>query len=195
MSSREQAPAAAELLAAFSQVMRRRRWRWYVFGGQAVLAYGRPRLTADVDVTVDLAESEPGDLVRELKRSSFDLRCELTDAFLAEARLLPFVHRKTGLPVDVVLVNSSLQAEFLERRKMIDAGGSRVPMISPEDLVATKILAGRRKDLEDARGVLLERGERLDLKRVRRVIEQLDAIRGGNKLRARLERLVRTLAR
>ena len=46
MSSREQAPAAAELLAAFGQVMRRRRWRWYVFGGQAVLAYGRPRLTA-----------------------------------------------------------------------------------------------------------------------------------------------------
>ena len=146
-----------------------------------------------MDVTVDLAQSEPGDLVRELKRSSFDLRFELTDAFLADARLLPFVHRKTGFPVDVVLVNSSLQAEFLERRRMIDAGGSRVPMISPEDLVATKILAGRRKDLEDARGVLLERAERLDLKRVRQVIDQLDAIRGGNKLRARLERLARAV--
>ncbi len=171
--------------------MRRRRWPWYVFGGQAVLAYGQPRLTADVDVTVDLGAAGPADLVSELKRSSFELRFELSDAFLAESQLLPFFHRPTGLPVDVVLANSRLQVEFLERRRMVDAGGSKVPMISPEDLVAMKILAGRRKDLEDARGVLLERAGSIDLELVRKVIDRLDAVRGGHKLKARLDRLAR----
>lgn len=43
-------PAALELLAALSPVLAR--WgRWYVFGAQAVIAYGVPRLSADVDVT------------------------------------------------------------------------------------------------------------------------------------------------
>ena len=46
-------PVALELLAALSRVISR--WgRWYVFGAQAVIAYGVPRLSADVDVTVRL---------------------------------------------------------------------------------------------------------------------------------------------
>ncbi|MBK5296612.1 MAG: hypothetical protein JJE40_05580 [Vicinamibacteria bacterium] len=46
-------PAAVDLLTALSRVMAR--WgRWYVFGAQAVIAYGVPRLSADVDVTVQL---------------------------------------------------------------------------------------------------------------------------------------------
>jgi hypothetical protein len=38
---------------------------------------------------------------------------------------------------------------------MVDIGGIRVPVIAPEDLVVTKLLAGRSKNLEDARTVLL----------------------------------------
>jgi len=46
-------PAALELLAAVAPVLAR--WgRWYVFGAQAVVAYGVPRLSADVDVTLAL---------------------------------------------------------------------------------------------------------------------------------------------
>jgi hypothetical protein len=44
-------PAAIELLAALSGVLEH--WgEWYVFGAQAVIAYGVPRLSADVDVTL-----------------------------------------------------------------------------------------------------------------------------------------------
>jgi len=43
-------PAAVELLAALASTLER--WgRWYVFGAQAVIAHGVPRLSADVDVT------------------------------------------------------------------------------------------------------------------------------------------------
>ena len=46
-------PAAVELLAALAPVAER--WgRWCVFGAQAVVAYGVPRLSADVDVTLAL---------------------------------------------------------------------------------------------------------------------------------------------
>ena len=50
-------PAALELLNALAPVLSR--WgRWYVFGAQAVIAYGVPRLSADVDVTVALAPDD-----------------------------------------------------------------------------------------------------------------------------------------
>jgi hypothetical protein len=51
-------PAAFELLADLSKVLAD--WgRWYVFDAQAVIAYGVPRLSADVDVTVRLSPEDP----------------------------------------------------------------------------------------------------------------------------------------
>ena len=38
---------STELLRDLDQALSGRSLRWYVFGAQAVLAYGRPRLTAD----------------------------------------------------------------------------------------------------------------------------------------------------
>ncbi|XYI04185.1 nucleotidyl transferase AbiEii/AbiGii toxin family protein [Sorangium sp. So ce1128] len=170
--------------------MRRRRLRWYVFGAQAAVAYGRPRMTADVDVTIDLAQTSTLTLVDDLSRAGFDLRIDLGEAFLREARLLPLVHRATCMPIDVVIAASSLHVEFLARRRLIDLGGVRVPMISPEDLIVTKVLAGRPKDLEDVRGVLLEQHD-LDLDRIRELLGELEAALGEDRLLRRLERLLR----
>src|SRR5207237_482031 len=51
-------PAALEVLSAAAPVLSR--WgRWYVFGAQAVMAYGVPRLSADVDVTLALVPDAP----------------------------------------------------------------------------------------------------------------------------------------
>ena len=51
-------PAALKLLADLSRVLAD--WgRWYVFGAQAVIAYGVPRLSADVDVTIWLVPDDP----------------------------------------------------------------------------------------------------------------------------------------
>ncbi len=67
-------------------------------------------------------------------------------------------------------------------------GGVEVPIVSPEDLVAMKILAGRRKDLDDVRGVLLEQAERLDLERTRDVLGALEAALDDARLLRRLDR-------
>jgi hypothetical protein len=170
--------------------MRKRRLRWYVFGAQAAVAYGRPRMTADVDVTVDPGRTGAPALVEALSRAGFALRAALGEDFLREARLLPLVHRRTAMPVDVVLAGPGLHGEFLARRRLVDIGGVRVPMISPEDLVVTKVLAGRPKDLEDLRGVLLEQ-ESLDLNHARALLGELEEALGDSRLLRRLDRIVR----
>lgn len=47
-------PGPADLLADLAHEFARLRVPWYVFGAQAALIWGRPRLTTDVDVTVRL---------------------------------------------------------------------------------------------------------------------------------------------
>ena len=64
----------AELLSALSAALSELRATWYLFGAQAAIVWGRPRLTADIDVTVRLELEDPGRLVRTLQAHGFSLR-------------------------------------------------------------------------------------------------------------------------
>jgi hypothetical protein len=147
---------------------------WYVFGAQAVMIWGRPRLTGDVDVTVHLEPDDPGALVAGMRTAGFDLRVEDADDFVRRTRVLPFVHRPTDMPLDVVLAGPGLEEEFAREAVQVSVEGTSVPFISPVDLVVTKILAGRPKDLEDVRGLILAQGDDLDLARVRTRLSQIE---------------------
>lgn len=113
MPARDSAPA--ELLAALAGALSALGAGWYVFGAQAALIWGRPRLTADVDVTVRLDPEEPERLVRVLEASGFQLRVSAADDFVRRTRVLPFVYLPNGLPLDVVLAGAGLEELFLSR--------------------------------------------------------------------------------
>jgi len=166
------APAALELLASLAPVLAR--WgRWYVFGAQAVVAHGVPRLSADVDVTLALVPDDPPRFVEDMREAGFTLRVEDAD-FVRRTRVLPFVHESTGMPLDVVLAGSGLEDEFLDRAVWTDIGGTRVPLIDVSDLVIAKILAGRPKDIDDARALWRAHRGGVDEPRIRDCLSLLE---------------------
>lgn len=86
------------------------------------------------------------------------------------------------MPLDIVLAGCGLEDEFLDRARVVDLGGVEVPVISPEDLVIAKVLAGRPKDVEDARGVLRAQGPGLDAARIERILGLLEEALGQSDL-------------
>ena len=181
-------PSAVELLAALAKALGKR--RWYLFDAQAVNVHGRPRMTADVDVTVDVRRRGAPRLIADLVRAGFDLRVDNPAEFVRATSVLPFVHRATGMPLDLVLAESGLEAMFLERARLLDVGGLLVPVIAAADLIVTKILAGRPKDLEDAASVLRESGDDIALGPLRRLIRELERALDQSDLTPALERIV-----
>ena len=81
-------PSIASALRALAEGLQRAAARWYVFGAQAVVAYGRPRLTADVDVTVDVARERAGELLAILAPHGLELRVDLPPGFVERTRVL-----------------------------------------------------------------------------------------------------------
>jgi hypothetical protein len=144
-----------DLLRALSSVLGALHLTWYVFGAQAVVIWGRPRMTADVDVTVRLQDVPAGTLVHEIEGAGFKLRIAPDAGFIEATRVLPCFHEPSGFALDVVLAGPGLEESFLDRAVQVDLGGVVVPVIAPGDLIVTKMLAGRPKDIEDARGILL----------------------------------------
>jgi hypothetical protein len=146
-------------------------------------------MSADVDVTASIA-GPPETFAEAMQDAGFDLRAPDWQGFLARTRVLPFLHRAGELPLDVVLAGPGLEEEFLDRAVLVDFSGITVPVISPEDLVVSKILACRPKDLEDVRTILSERHERLDLPRVRSVLGLLEQALTRSDLTTEFERLL-----
>ena len=173
-------PAALDLLEALSAVLDR--WgRWYLFGAQAVVAYGVPRFSADVDVTVELQPEDAERFVRDMEAGGFEPRVADPD-FVRRTRVIPFLHRATGMPLDVVLAGSGLEDEFLTRARPADVAGTSVPLIDLDDLLIAKILAGRPKDLEDARALWRLHGARVNRPRIRRLLRLLEEALGQSDL-------------
>ncbi len=165
-------PAAKELLEDLSKVLTN--WgSWYVFGAQAVIAYGVPRLSADVDVTVRLTPEDPERFAADMRSAGFALRVDDAD-FVRRTRVMPFVHLATAMPLDVVLAASGLENDFIERARVMELGDTSVPVIDPEDLVIAKVLAGRPKDVEDARNLWRILGQELDADRIYRTLRLLE---------------------
>jgi len=161
--------------------MAEREFRWYVFGAQAAIIWGSPRLSADVDVTAAIDLEKVGDFIKAMRRRGFELTIDDSD-FVARTRVVPFIHRASGMPLDVVLAGRGLEEEFLGRAVLVDVDGALIPVIAPEDLIITKILAARPKDIEDVRSVIHERGGSLDEERIRDILALLEQALGQSDL-------------
>lgn len=159
----------AELLKALSAVMEDRQLRWYLFGAQAAILWGSTRYSNDVDVTAELEFADVRDFIDTMLRRGFDLKRDD-----AQNRVLVFVHRKTGTPLDVIIAGPGLDEEFLDRAIAVNVEGTSVPVITPEDLIVMKALAGRAKDVEDLRAVVDQHRATLDVARIRRLLSLLE---------------------
>lgn len=178
-------PAAIALLADLSRVLAH--WgQWCLFGAQAVVVYGVPRLSADVDVTLRLDPDDPERFARDMEEAGFTLRVADPD-FVRRTSVMPFSHRPTGMPLDVVLAGSGLEDEFLERARQVEFDTVRLPVIHPEDLVIAKILAGRPKDVEDATTLWRLHGDTLSADRILQVLGLVEEALGQSDLRPLFE--------
>jgi len=163
----------AKLLRALAGAMEEQQVPWYLFGAQAAIVWGSPRYSADVDITVSLDREALPSFIAALQSHGFALVFDDAE-FIEQTRVIPFRHRPTRIRLDVVLLGPGLEEDFLARALDIEVKGKTIPVISPEDLLILKTLAGRAKDIEDIKGVLGARRATLDVERVRTILRMLE---------------------
>lgn len=185
------ASVPVEVARAVGTVASALRARWYVFGAQAASVWGRPRLTTDVDITIELQPQRIAELLLAARKAGLVPREAEVEALAEQTRVVPLRAVKQDIPVDLVLAGSGLEARFLDRARNVSFGKARIPFISPEDLILTKVLAGRSKDLDDVVGVLHQRLDELDLDYVRGTLREIEEAIDAPGLIDSFERLAR----
>ena len=167
---------------------------WYLFGAQAATLRGLRRTTVDVDVTAVGVALDGESLTRGLGHA-FALRVPDAEEFVRATRVLPLVHRATGIDVDLVLGGPGLESWFLERCESIAVEGTSIRVPCVDDLVLMKLIAGRPRDLEDVIELVAFDPGATDLARLREVLREIETGIGESGLVAALDVVEQRLAR
>ena len=162
-----------KILEQVSLALKKHAIEYMIIGGQALLVYGEPRLTRDVDITLGLgaeAWARIRDLVKQLK---WRVLVESPEAFVKETLVLPCQDPSSGIRIDFIFSFSSYEREALKRAREILVGKVPVRFASAEDLIIHKVVAGRARDLEDVRTILLKNPQ-IDRDYIRRWLKEFE---------------------
>jgi hypothetical protein len=125
-----------------------------VIGGQAVLLYGEPRLTRDIDIALGIGVNE----LNKIKKivSIIGLKILVKKEFVERNMVFPTIEEKSGIRVDFIFSFSPYERQAIERGIDIKLGRTLVRFASLEDVVIHKVIAGRARDMEDIKSILLK---------------------------------------
>lgn len=149
--------AAAEVQSVCDQ----HHWKYCFIGGLAVLRWGEPRETVDVDVTLLTGFSGEDVYIRTLA-SAFEPRRGDAAEFARVNRVL-LLRTASGVGLDIALGGLPFEESAVARATPFEfLPGLSLRTCSAEDLLVLKAFADRPKDWIDVDGVIVRQGAQLD---------------------------------
>ena len=165
-----------KLIKKIAQKLDKDKIPYMVIGGQAVLIYGRPRLTQDIDITLGIDADDFAIVEKMCKKLRLNILPEKPEDFAKQTRVLPAEESKSKIRVDFVFSFSEYERQALERIKLVQIDNYAVRFASCEDVIIHKIVAGRAIDEEDVKSILIKNKKSVDLKYVRKWLSELGKI-------------------
>ena len=136
--------------------------RYVVVGGVATVLHGYPRLTADVDLIVDLDPVAALNAMRSLSAMGLRPRAPVSIEAFAESEIRQSWIRDKGMrvfslwdpstplrEVDIFVETPIPFADLWSRSEVVNLHSTWVRIASIPDLIYMKGLAGRPEDLQD----------------------------------------------
>jgi len=162
-----------KILSGIGKSLKRHKLPYMVIGGQAVLLYGEPRLTRDIDITLGVGIAQLENLLSVVRELSLKPLPEDIKAFVRQTMVLPALDETTGIRVDFIFSFTPYETEAIKRAKKVTILDQEVNFASPEDLIIHKIFAGRPRDIEDVRSIIVKNPE-IDIQYIQDWLKEFD---------------------
>ena len=139
-----------------------------LLGGLALAIWKHPRFTRDVDVLVALGDVDDRDLMAALRKAGFQPKRGDGLIRLADLTLLQLIYHAADslvdVQVDLLLATDRYQQEALARKQPARIAGFDEPVdvLTCEDMIIHKLIAGRLIDLADVAALLRANHKALD---------------------------------
>ena len=167
-----------------------RGWRFCFIGGLAVLRWGEARLTLDIDLRLLTEPGREEEYIDALLQT-FTSRFSNAKDFAVDHEIL-LLQASNGVAVDIYLTALPFEREIIARAtSFCYSPDCSLLTCSAEDLILLKAFTPRKGDRADCEGIMMRRGQNLDLKyilsQLMAMSEQKKALEIVDKLRSLTE--------
>lgn len=174
--------AAADLQA----LCETERWRYCFIGGLAVLRWGEPRETVDVDLTLLTGFRDEDRFVATLLQH-FEPRIEHPEAFARKTRVV-LLKAASGVGLDIALGGLPFEESAVNRSTPFTFPPDvSLRTCSAEDLIVFKAFADRPKDWVDVDGVIIRQSGQIDWRYVQAQLAPLVELKEAPAILEQLE--------
>lgn len=166
---------------------------YMIIGGQAVLLYGTPRLTRDIDITLGIDTDKFSLIEKICKNLGLKILSKNPEDFARDTKVLPAEETKLKIRVDFIFSSTFYEKQALKRIKKVLMGGYPVKFASCEDLIIHKMFAGRAIDEEDVKNIIIKNKSEIDFKYIKKWLLEFNKISDQKGIARRFNRLLKTL--
>lgn len=129
--------------------------RYVVIGGIAAILHGVPRATFDLDILIDPAPDNARRLLEALTESGMGT-ASLTTPEEILANVITVFQDRLRIDVQTSTPGTTFPQAW-ERRERMTYQGQTFNVLCRDDLIASKLAAGRNVDIEDVRLLRLDK--------------------------------------
>ena len=167
----------------------RQGWKSCIIGGIAVLRWGEPRFTRDVDLTLMTGFGNESEFVDQLLKSGYRGRISDAADFAVKNRVL-LLESPQDVPIDVSLAGFPFEASAIERSSLFAfEPGCILRTCSAEDLIVQKLFASRPRDISDVQTIADKQRGNIDWNYVESQLSPLAELKDETEMMLHLARL------
>ena len=135
-----------------------------LMGEVAVAVYGIPRVTHDLDFTISIDRQRLPEFYAAVEELGYSVPDVYESGWVDQVAGMPLVRVRQWvdnqvIDIDLFLAESTFQESVLSRRKEFMVEGNLAWVVTPEDLILLKLIAGRPCDLGDIQDILMAQGQ------------------------------------
>jgi len=166
---------------------------YMIIGGQAVLLYGTPRLTRDIDITLGV-DTDKFLLVKKVcKKLRLKLLPKKPENFVRDTKVLPTEEPILEIRVDFIFSFTTYEKQAMENIKKVLINGYPVKFAACDDVIIHKMFAGRAIDLEDVKNILIKNKRKVNIKYIKKWLAKFSIIPEQKQILNEFNRLLKQI--
>lgn len=168
-------------LLKITELLKQNAILYMVIGGYAVVYHGESRFTEDIDITLGV-DTDHLDILLTILKDEFSVRVESPVDFVEKTNVLPVRDNQNSVRIDLLFSFIDFEREAIKRAETVAIDDRSVQIVSAADLIIYKLIAGRARDIEDAKSVLERKAGTLDIKFIDKHLSEMSDLIGHRDL-------------
>jgi len=151
---------------------------YMITGGAAVGFWGHIRTTMDIDILIQIHTEQIAPLLSSIKGEAY-IDIEKAQKAILDKSMFNIILNKTCFKIDLIpLKEDSYEIKKFNNRVKMSFQGKEIYVISPEDLIISKLLwsksaGGSERQIKDCESIYRLNSEDLDLDYLKRWVKML----------------------